>query len=167
MQLVFMCELCFPSDRKQTSSDSRPELSNINLHLVHRSQERIHIMRGRQMPKGEVLRERIRIPLYFRSSKLDRASEWQTAAAALRHCSCCRGPASLTLGPARTTRCLLRAGTEYLEGIPNRSFDPGAAAAKSQHRNHLGHDLVVSAQLLIGGQPPDQSHEIRRAALCD
>ena len=60
VQLVFMCELCCPSDRKQASSDPCPELSNINLHLVHRSQERIHIMRGRQMPKGEVLRERIR-----------------------------------------------------------------------------------------------------------
>lgn len=84
-----------------------------------------------------------------------------------REGGCCRGPASLTLGPARTTRCSLRAGAEYLEGIPNRSFDPGAAPAKSQHRNHLRHDLVVSAQLLIGGQPPDQSHEIRRAVLCD
>src|ERR1035437_10196790 len=31
--------------------------------------------------------------------------------------------------PARTTRCSLRTGAEYLEGIPNRSFDPGAAAA--------------------------------------
>src|ERR1019366_7781586 len=97
----------------------------------------------------------------------NRAGKWQTAAAAFWYSSCCRGPASLTLQPARTTRCSLRSGAEYLECIPNRSFDPGAAAAKSQHRNHLGHDLVVSAQLLIGGQPPDQSHEIRRAALCD